>query len=367
MTTTFTVERTDLRRTRWAGSAAASLSDDQVRLRIERFALTSNNITYGAFGNAMNYWNFFPTGDATTGCIPVWGFATVLESRAAGIAAGERFYGYFPMADQVVLGPVRAIDGGFVDAAAHRRELHGVYNHYLRCSTDPVYQAEQEDLIALLRPLFTTSFLIDDFLADNAFFGARSVLVSSASSKTAYGLGACFALRRGAAGGVSSVGLTSEINVDFTRRLGCYDRVVSYGDVTTLDASEATVYVDMSGNAGVRASIHERWAERLRYSCSVGGTHWERLGGGNGLAGPRPVLFFAPAQAKKRASEWGADVLQQRVASAWSMFVQQVSAGPQPWLRVVAGTGQKAVEDTYIALLEGRVSADEGRVLSIPS
>lgn len=365
MTTTFTVDRDDLRRTHWVKAAATDIAVGQVRLRIDRFALTSNNITYGAFGDAMNYWSFFPSADPATGCIPVWGFATVLESRADGVVAGERFYGYFPIADEAVLGPVRAVASGFVDAAPHRRELHRIYNEYLRSSTDSLYQAEQEDLIVLLRPLLTTSFLIDDFLADNAFFGARSVLVSSASSKTGYGLGFCLARRRGEAGAVTSMGLTSPGHVDFTRGLGCFDRVASYDEVVSTEAGDSTVYVDMSGNAGLRATVHERWADRLKYSCSVGATHWHRLGAGKGLPGPRPVLFFAPAQARKRAVEWGVEVFQQRLASAWSMFVRQVGAGPKPWLRVVAGAGPKAVEATYAALLDGRVGPDEGRVLTL--
>ena len=220
-----------------------------------------------------------------TGCIPVWGFATVIESRCEGVAVGERFYGYYPIADEVVLHPVAVDAQRFIDGAPHRRELHGVYNQYLRCSSDPLYRPEDEDVLALYRPLFTTSFLIDDFLADNGFFGAGEVLVSSASSKTAYGLGFCLAARRAAGGGVPSIGLTSPANLAFTAGLGCYDEVIAYADVTRLSPEVAAVYVDMSGDAALRATIHGHWQDRLAYSCSVGGTHWEGLGSGKGLAG----------------------------------------------------------------------------------
>ena len=86
-----------------------------------------------------------------------------------------------------------------MDGAPHRRELSSVYNFYQRCSADPLYEANREAEQALLRPLFTTSFLIDDFLADNADFGAQTVILSSASSKTAYGTAFCIARRRGGA------------------------------------------------------------------------------------------------------------------------------------------------------------------------
>ncbi|HEX7441345.1 MAG TPA: DUF2855 family protein, partial [Caldimonas sp.] len=210
-----------------------------------------------------------------------------------------------------------------------------------------------------------TSFLIDDFLADNAFFGATTVLVSSASSKTAYGLGFCLARRRGEPGAPKVVGLTSPANLAFTRGIGCYDDVVAYADVTTLPAGERAVYVDMSGDAALRAAVHGHWGERLAYSCSVGGTHWQALGGGKGLPGPRPVLFFAPAQIKKRVAEWGAIGLQQRLASAWQGFLERVADPQAPWLRVVSATGREAVQSTYSALLDGRVAASQGRVLAL--
>jgi hypothetical protein len=365
MTTTFAVGRKDLRRTVWLESGAAPLEPGQVRLGVDRFALTSNNVTYGAFGEAMQYWQFFPTGDPALGCIPVWGFATVRESRASGVAVGERFYGYWPMADGVVLGPVRTVGSGFVDAAAHRSALPDAYNRYLRCSSDPLYRADQEALIALLRPLFITSFLIDDFLADNAFYGARTVLISSASSKTAYGLAFCLAGRRGDEGAPTTLGLTSPRNREFTRSLGCYDCTAVYGDIDAIAADAPALYVDMSGDTAVRAAVHAHWDERLAYSCSVGGTHWEALGSGKGLPGPRPVLFFAPAQIKKRTADEGPQRLQERIADAWRRFVARVADPARPWLRVVSGDGQDAVLATYQALIEGRVPADEGRILTL--
>jgi uncharacterized protein DUF2855 len=365
MTTMFAVGRNDLRRMHWREAPPVPLAPGEARLRIALFALTANNVTYGAFGEAMHYWDFFPTGDASMGCIPVWGFATVSESLVEGVDVGERFYGYWPMADEVVLAPARVIAEGFVDDAAHRRALPPVYNHYLRCSGDPTYRPQHEALTALLKPLFITSFLIDDFLADNAFFGATTILVSSASSKTAFGLAYCLARRRGEPAMAKVVGLTSPANAAFTRGLGCYDEVVSYADVTTLPAGERAVYVDMSGDAGLRASVHGHWRDELAYSCSVGGTHWQALGGGKGLPGPRPVLFFAPAQIQKRVADWGATGLQQRLDVAWQAFVERVSDAQSPWLQVVSASGREAVQATYSTLLDGRLAASEGRILSL--
>ena len=253
------VQRDDLHKTRWVSDdtiARAPLPDGAVRFRIDSFALTSNNVTYAAFGDAMNYWRFFPADDAAWGRIPVWGFANVVESRCEGVDPGERFYGYWPLATHAVLQPERVTTAGLVDGAEHRRDLHAVYNQYLRCSADPGYDVAREAEQALLRPLYVTSFLIDDFLADNAFFGARRVLLSSASSKTAYGTAFCLSRRRGTTSEVQVIGLTSPGNLAFTQGLGCYDRVLTHGDVTRLAADEPAVYVDFSGSAAVRESVH---------------------------------------------------------------------------------------------------------------
>ena len=236
MTLIFTVGRSNLRHTAWARTAPVPLEPGGVRMAIDSFALTSNNITYAAFGDAMKYWSFFPTDDPSMGCIPVWGFANVAESRCEGVTVGERYYGYFPIADRVDLYPVRPKGSGFMDGAPHRHELSSVYSFYQRCSADPLYEATLEAEQALLRPLFTTSFLIDDFLADNADFGAQSVILSSASSKTAYGTAFCIGRRRGGASAPRILGLTSAANAAFTRGLGCYDEVLLYEDVAALPA-----------------------------------------------------------------------------------------------------------------------------------
>ena len=366
VTRTFVVERRALATTRWAEHPHEPLPDGAVRVSVDAFALTSNNITYAAFGEAMQYWNFFPTGDPTTGCIPVWGFAVVADSRCEGVAVGERFYGYLPMASDVVLHPARIDAAGFVDGAAHRRDLHGVYNRYVRCSTDPGYVQTREAEQALLRPLFTTSFLIDDFLADNQFFGAGSVILSSASSKTAYGTASMLSRRRGAdAQTPRIIGLTSPANLEFTRGLGCYDLVLPYAEARALPTDTPSAYVDFSGDAQARALLHGHLAEQLVYSCSVGGTHWEALGGGKGLPGPRPVLFFAPAQATKRVADWGPTVLTQRIADAWAAFMLPVTDARRPWLRVVHGRGEAAVQTVYADLVAGRIDPQLGHLLTV--
>jgi hypothetical protein len=362
--------------------ATRPLLPGEARFVIEQFALTANNITYAAFGEAMKYWQFFPAGPltdgatdkATLGCLPVWGFATVCESQAEGLSVGRRVYGYWPAGTHLVVQAPRVNALGFTDTAAHRAELAAVYNQYSFCDADPGWRADaqSEGLQAVLRPLFITSFLIDDFLADNAFFGANQVLLSSASSKTAFGTAHCLSQRTAVEGAPAVVGLTSAGNLDFTRALGCYDEVRRYDEVAALDPSLPSVYVDFAGNAALRRAVHERFANTLTYSSSIGGTHWEALGSGGGLPGPRPSLFFAPAQIKKRSAPppegWGREGLQQRLALAWSQFIQRVNGSGGEggaWVQIVHHQGAAAVQHSYAALLAGRANAREGLMLSL--
>ena len=348
------------------------LQPGQVRVHIERFALTSNNITYAAMGEAMAYWQFYPLpGDGEQasewGRIPVWGFGRVTESHCAEVPVGEHLYGYFPMSHAVVLTPGRISAAHWFDMAPHRAALPVVYNQYLRTAQDPFYRPDTEDVQALLRPLFITSWLIDDFLADNAFFGAATnrqlrpvLLLSSASSKTAYGT--AFQLARRA--GLEVVGLTSAANVDFCQSLGCYHRVLRYDQLDEIGADAPALYVDFAGNAAFRQALHAH-CRGLRYSCSIGGTHIQALGGAKGLEGPKPVLFFAPAQIKKRSAEWGAATLTERLVQAWQAIIATALRTNPPWLTVQHHDGAQAVQAAYLQVLQGRSDPREGHILSL--
>ena len=360
MPTQLLVRKGHLNETRIRTEPDTALAAGQVRVRIAPFALTSNNITYAAFGDAMHYWDFYPSGEDGWGVVPVWGFGSVVQSEHPGVAVGERVYGYFPMADSVVCTPTRLSVTGFTEGSAHRSALPRVYNQVLRCSADAFYQADTEALQALLRPLFTTSWLIDDFLADNDFFGARVLVLSSASSKTAYGT--AFALAQRA--GIEVVGLSSASNLAFCRSLGCYARVLAYEELDAIGAPDLPcVYVDFAGNAELRRALHTRQTG-LRYSCSIGGTHVAQLGTARDLPGPKPVLFFAPSQIAKRHAEWGAAGLEQRLVAGWQAFIRTVTEPSRPWLAVQEHRGADAVQAAYQVVLAGRGDPRQGHVLA---
>ena len=122
-TTTLLVRQDQLATTRLTTTDDTPLAEGQVRVRVESFALTANNITYATLGDMLNYWQFFPTGEAGWGIVPVWGFGTVVQSLHPGVAVGERLYGYWPMATGLVLQADRLSAERFTDATAHRAAL----------------------------------------------------------------------------------------------------------------------------------------------------------------------------------------------------------------------------------------------------
>lgn len=163
--------------------------------------------------------------------------------------------------------------------------------------------------------------------------------------------------------------LTSSSNLAFTHKLGCYSQVLAYGDLAQIKPQCRTVYVDFAGNAGLRRQVHEHFPGQLACSCSVGGTHWQDSGSVGQLPGPRPLLFFAPAQIKKRAEPppegWGPGGLQQRLGAAWSAFMSVVDRPDSDWVRIVSRPGASAMGAAYQALLAGQAVASEGLMTSL--
>jgi len=350
----FLVNRKDLHEFKMVDREPAELEPGQALLEIDSFGLTSNNITYGVFGEAMHYWRFFPA-EGGWGRIPVWGFARVAETANDELPEGTRVYGYLPPSSRVVIQPDRFDRRGFVDASPHRANLPSAYQGYRAVDSDPVYDPEREDEQIIFWPLFFTSWLIDDFLADEDFPGAETIVIGSASSKTALSAALLLADREG----IEVIGLTSPGNVDFVEKTGVYSPVITYEEVGSLPLSKA-VYVDMSGNADVRSAVHKRYGDDLAYSCAVGMTHHEEMAGGSDLPGPEPAFFFAPVRIKKRGADWGAANLDQRVVEAWHPFVEWTGA----WLEVIHGSGPEALQKAYLEVLDGKVDPAAGHVLS---
>jgi hypothetical protein len=354
--TDFLVKRDDLRASRIAESQAPEIGPGQALLRVDTFGLTANNVTYAVMGESMSYWDFFPAEEGW-GRVPMWGFAEVERSEAEGVEPGTRLYGYLPPSSHLAVTPVAVDESGFVDGSPHRAALPSAYHRYLASDADPFYRAGTEAMQMLLRPLFFTSFMIDDELDDEGLTGRGPILISSASSKTAIGVAFLLAQREG----VEIVGLTSPHSTEFVEGLGIYGCTVSYEEIGSLDR-RPTTYVDVAGDGNVRAAVHNHFGGELVRSMAVGVTHWEDFGSGGGeLPGPRPELFFAPDRIVKRGQDWGRAGLEQRAAAAWNPFCEWTGG----WLGTIPSQGFDALQSAWAEVIEGRIDPKAARVISL--
>ena len=292
------IDRDDITQARLVSDPATPLVAGQVRVHIDSYAMTANNITYavfgnpaGLFGNDQGYWDFFAEPNEP-GRLPVWGFATVTVGKA---------------------GP-----GGFTDVTPRRTTLPPIYNQYQRIEALPDYRAADHDYWPVFRPLFLTGWLIADQFEDEGDYGAQQILIASASSKTAIGLG--FALKQ-RADRPETIGLTSAANIEALAAQGIYDRVISYDQIMTLNAATPAALVDMAGNGAVTRVVHSHFGSQLLASIIVGKSHWDAQADVEGLPGPERQGFFAPGRSQKRIADWGGAVFGQKIAEAWLAFM----------------------------------------------
>ncbi|MCH2169648.1 DUF2855 family protein [Myxococcota bacterium] len=353
---TYSVRRDDWSQGRLDCSTLPELGPSEVLFRVDRFALTSNNVTYAAAGDMLNYWGFFPA-DEGWGRVPVMGFGDVLASRHPEVAEGTRAFGFFPMSTHLVVEASGVTAHSFVDAAPHRSQHAPVYRQYQPVDADPHYDAGYESRILLLRGLFMTSFLVHGFLEDANGFGAERVLISSASSKTAIALAFLLSQRAGQ----HVVGFTSARHRAFVEGLGFYDEVLAYDEVEKLSADAPAVFVDHSGDGGFVNALHRHLGDQLRYSGIVGATHWSAGPRDTDLPGPEPAFFFAPGEITKRVEAWGPEGFQRRLGEGWRAFCQS----SEGWLNVQFDGGPPAVERVFQNLLGGHASPQTGHILSL--
>lgn len=323
-----------------------------VVLQIEAIAITANTVTYAVVGATVGYWNFFPAPEGW-GVVPAWGFARVVASRCPEIAVGERVYGFLPMASHLIVTPGRIGAGLFRDMAPHRQPMSAVYNQYRRLGAGLPATPEREALRMLFEPLFLTSFLIEDALRRAAFHGGTSVVLTSASSKTA--LGTAYVLRERSPG-VQRIGLTSPANLAFVEGTGLYDQVLAYDAFDALAPAGPSVVIDFAGDAAVLDAVYAQLAGRIAQGLRVGVTHHDARPTAVVPLEPKPVWFFAPDAATTLIGEIGQDAFNLAVAAQWDGFVE-LAAG---LVRVVEEQGIDAVQRIWRLQVAGQAKPDTG-------
>ena len=342
------------------------LKRGEILLRIERFAFTSNNVTYGVAGDTIGYWKFFPPHDDDSGkwgCLPVWGFAGVIESTNEEIYIGERVFGYFPPSGYLVLKPVKISLEKFFDGSKHRKDLPLVYNRYIRLSHQQNYDSSIDNFRAILFPLHITSFCLCDYILYENNLESSQIIIISASSKTAIGLA------QGLADDAISpkiIGVTSKENSRFVESLGCYDEVITYASLDNVATSIPSVLIDMSGNRAVLGTLHSALGDDMLQCLTVGMTHWNNGTKAEDYLGQmmlreRTDFFFAPSHIEKRISEWGLVGYHEKT----DLFMTQRVLQSHEWMKVKEISGLDEFGAIYVDICAGKINPDEGIIVLI--
>ena len=345
----FLVNKYDLFETTFSEEKIPISKENEVILEIERYAFTSNNITYGVIGDTLGYWNFFPA-EEPYGIIPVWGFANVTSSKNEYILEGDRFYGYFPMSRYLKVIPKKGNDFGFVDDSNHRRKLPPVYNHYSKIIK---YAGESLEYHPLIKPLFLTSFLNYFFLQDEKFFDCDQIILTSASSKTALSLAFLLSKYKSKVK-KKIIAITSEKNMQFVSEIKFYDTVLSYDNAEENLKISKSVIVDFAGNSDYLKKLSDHLGEGLKHVSLIGLADWSSKTNFKSI--PNSKFFFAPNHAEKRYREMGVKRTTLLADELLKEFIMKV----KNYIKLEYCNDPKDIHELYLKSLKGKIDPSKG-------
>ncbi|SMH51051.1 Protein of unknown function [Rathayibacter oskolensis] len=326
----------------------------EIVLEVERFGLTSNNLTYALLGNETptRYWDAFPAADGW-GRVPAWGSARVIDGDESVARPGERFVGLLPMADRFVFAGRRAEDGVLVGSATGRNAMPSMYRDLHRVEDEDAAQGSAAEV--LLRPFFTFAALLAREVSDG---GAETAVVTSASSKAGLLLG-----RLLQQGGVRTVGLTAAPRVAATESTGAFTEVRSYSDVSGLTAEGRTVLLDIAGNAEVSSAVARQLSDDLARIIVVGATHHDAAAGAaepDDSPSPEVDLFDTAEHEAGYSEEHGAAALRALEDDAREALLPWASR----WIQLDEVEGVGSLEEAWRTVQEPPASPLRGIVVT---
>ena len=256
------------------------------------------------------------------------------------------------MSSHLIATPGKVSAHGWTDVVSHRNQLPAIYNNYIDCSADPLYDAGSEDALSIFRPLFMTSYLIRDMYARHDFMKANQIILTSASSKTALALAFCLKDDP-----VKTIGLTSSHRVDKVKAIGYYDEVYSYEDIKSLSNTPSSI-VDFSGSGPVKADLARLLADNLTYLCLVGFVDWEAK---KVEDAPEGVMFFAPTYAQEKIKKDGMAAFTMELGKSYGAFAKD----SKNWISIEHKEGQQALKDIHLLITDGKADAGRGYIISL--
>ena len=219
----------------------------------------------------------------------------------------------------------------------------------------PLYEEDNEDQQMLLWPLYFTSFLIDDFLDDEGFFGAKAAVLSSASSRTSSAL--AYLLDRAGRDRGGRAHLTAERRVHRVARRLRPRRPLRGARLARSRAGRLRRHVGRRKGPKCRPRPLGRRAQALRRGRDHPPRGPRRR---RGTGRPEAGLLLRARPAAQAHGGLGREGVNERLAETWRQYVDWARG----WLRVEHGSGPEDVERIYRELLDGKSDPAVGHVLS---
>lgn len=237
----------------------------------------------------------------------------------------------------------------------------------------------------LYRPLFWTSYWFEDWLWSSSYRGgASTILISSASSKTAFCLAYLIGKRNT---GTRVLGITSSKNLAFTQGLGLYDDVLEYKSFTASpvfhgDRDEKWIYVDVAGSADLNRRIFDHFASpyssTLAAVITLGLTNLSPSNSSSvqwsestfsstpstvptSAFWPKEEQFFMPEWLDVRRKQLSLTELFTTQQKAWKELISDC----QNWVEIERVYGADAVQKSYTKIANEGVAANKGLIWSL--
>ena len=313
---------------------------DAVLLEVDRFGISANNLGYVLLGDVLRSWDAFPSPTPGWGRVPVWGRARVLAAPQSVARVGATLTGYLPMATHVSV-HAEPTESGLLTTDEPRAAMLPIYRRLTLGSDDATWGDHEADVDTAMLAVYRFAALLAD---DLERAGARAVVVSSASSRTAAALSRLLAGR-----GVEVTGLTSARHRRAVETFGVYHRVLAYDEVGRLPNVADAVYVDVAGSAEVTDAVRGRLGSRLAASIVVGATHL-RAWPSTASVGPTATVFNTGDREVEVAAERGQSAVEALYGAARADLVPWAST----WLTVTTVRGLAAAEETWRKVAAGQ-------------
>lgn len=368
-----------------------ALKKGEIRILVDKFGLSTNNLFYAQMGEApfLKFFHVYPIeGHKDLANVPAWGLGTIIESENPEFNIGERYRGFFHMTNVVQMKAKRSSDG-LVAIGGNRDKLNKAYNRFVRVSEGPsspfTGTGSKPDLAMIAAPGALSGFVIYELLKKKSYYGGNSVVLTSASSKLSLAVAVCLQEAR-ANGKVKKVtGYTSAANIEFVQSTGLYDDVLTYEQNLPSNNEFQFVMIDVAGDA----DIFQRNKKQLKKALAVGGTHsnakastFTSFGPSGlikimgGMIAPKPVadwlddklnptleMFFAPSVMAMLADEFGKNAFEKMGDAALNEFV--VAAIDNGWIAVVRADALEAIQASYDRVFRGHLPPSEAVILSL--